>query len=67
MGVNNWPKLAIIILIILCATAMLALGKLDATQWFAVIGPFGGYLIGNGVAAKQGDPSSPALGPKDGR
>jgi len=64
MRVNNWPKLVIIALIIVCATVMLGVGRLDATQWLATVGPFGGYLIGNGVAARNGDSVESVVGPK---
>jgi hypothetical protein len=64
MSVTNVPKLAVICLIIVCATVALCIGKLDPVAWAAVIGPFGGYLVGNGVALRNGQAVQPALGKK---
>jgi hypothetical protein len=65
MGVNNPAKLYIIGLIVVCATVLFAIGRISSvTEYLAVVGPFAGYLVGNGIAAKRGDPSEPALCPK---
>lgn len=63
-NVNNPPKLYGIALFMVLASVGLFIGRLDATQWLASIGPFAGYLVGNGVAARKGDPIEPAISRK---
>ena len=60
-NVNNPPKFYGIMVIITLAFVGFFIGRMDFTQLAATIGPFGGYLVGNGVAAKRGDPVGPAV------
>jgi hypothetical protein len=48
-------KLAVVILVVLCASALLALERIDSDVWLGVVGPIGGYAIGNGVSVGTGN------------
>lgn len=63
MSVNNPAKLIGLCVLVVCSTLALATGKLHETAWVAIIGPIGGYLVGNGIAAKRDDPVEPVIGP----
>lgn len=65
MSVNNPYKFAIIILSLVLMGVMVVTNKAewnDLDQYFALIV---GYGIGNGVAAKRGQPSEPVFSPKE--
>lgn len=67
MGVTNAPKLLVIgLFVLLCGVALL-IGRVTFTEFAAITGPFVGYLVGNGVAAKNGDPVQPAIGRSAGK
>ena len=58
---NNPAKFWGIVLYLVLASTGWFIGRMDTTQWAAATGPLIGYLIGNGVAARKGDPIEPAL------
>lgn len=61
-NITNAPKLIIIGgYIAFCGIALL-IGRITFVEFGAVTGPFVGYLVGNGIAAKNGDPVQPAIG-----
>lgn len=60
---TNYLKLFIIALVVVCVTILLALHSISETTSVALIGPLVGYLVGNGVAAKQGITASPVFAP----
>ena len=59
MTVNNAPKFVGILFICLLVSLLLILGKMDQVAGAGIIGTALGYLAGNGVAAKTGDPIVP--------
>lgn len=61
--VNNVPKAVILILLIVMFTALRAVDMIDQVTYVALIGPIGGYAVGNGIAARQGEPVEPVFGP----
>jgi hypothetical protein len=61
MNINNAPKLYVALLVVVCCTVLLALGKINETAGMTTIGSVIGYILGNGVAAKNGDPVEPIL------
>lgn len=46
----------------LCLTAVFAVGTLSESGYIGLMGLLIGYLVGNGVAARAGDPVEPVLG-----
>lgn len=61
-SITNLPKLIIIALYIAGCFAALLIGRITFIEFTAAAGPFVGYLVGNGVAARNGDPVQPAIG-----
>jgi hypothetical protein len=59
MTINNMPKFVGILFICVLVSILLAIGKMDQVAGAGIIGTALGYLAGNGVAAKQGDPIVP--------
>jgi hypothetical protein len=43
----------------------MAIGKLDADNGIPIITLVIGYAVGNGIAAKQGEPVQPIIGRKE--
>lgn len=65
MTLANPPKALILLVALICVTVLMALGKISPEAGLPVITAFGGYGIGNGVAARAGKAADPILGPKD--
>lgn len=53
MIVNN-AKLILLLTTIVAATVLLALGKIEPVVWTGVVGPVGGYGLGNGITVATG-------------
>lgn len=64
MTVTNPPKALIALVALICITVLRALDKLDQASFNAIGGLIVGYAVGNGVAARKGDPVDPILGRK---
>lgn len=62
MNVNNPPKLYGILLTILGLFVLVGIGRVGFSEVLPIITLIVGYLVGNGVAAKRGDPVEPVLG-----
>ena len=62
MNVNNLPKLLVLLLAMILLTAVFGLGKLSESGYIGLMGLIVGYLVGNGIAARNGDTVEPALG-----
>lgn len=65
MTVNNAPKLYVALLVVMCCTLLLLFGKIGETAGMTTIGSVIGYILGNGVAARNGDPVEPILKTKE--
>jgi ABC-type lipoprotein release transport system permease subunit len=61
MSVNNAPKLIGILLAMVLLTAVFAVGRLTESGYLGLMGLIVGYLVGNGIAAKNGEPVEPAI------
>lgn len=61
MTFNNPPKAFLLLVAMLCVTVLLAIGAIDQSTGTAMIGSALGYIIGNGVAAKKGEPVEPVF------
>jgi len=60
--VNNPGKLAGVLVVLIFAGVGLLTSHITAGEWIAVSGPTLGYLLGNGIAARRGDPVEPVFG-----
>lgn len=60
----NHYKLIAIGMLIMASTLALLIGRIEFIEWFAVNGPFVGYLVGNGVATRSGLTASPVISPR---
>jgi hypothetical protein len=62
MKVTNPPKAFIALVALICITVLRALDKLDQASFNAIGGLVVGYAVGNGIAARRGDPVEPIFG-----
>lgn len=62
MTVTNPPKLYGIVAGMICVTVLIAIHAVDQAVGMPLLSGLVLYLIGNGVAAKNGQPSGPAIG-----
>ena len=65
MTIANPPKALIALVALVCITVLRALNKLDQASFNAIGGLIVGYAVGNGVAAKTGQPVQPIIGGKN--
>ena len=65
MTLTNPPKALIALVALICITVLRAIDKLDQASFNAIGGLIVGYAVGNGVAAKKGEPVQPIIGPKE--
>ena len=65
MTLTNPPKALIALVALICITVLRGLDKLDQASFNAIGGLIVGYAVGNGVAAKKGEPVQPIIGPKE--
>jgi len=65
--VSNPPKALIVLVALLCITALMIVNRLDPDHGLGVIGLIVGYAIGNGIAARDGDPIKPIFDQRDPR
>jgi hypothetical protein len=49
---------------LICMTVLIAVGAIDPDQGLPIITMIVGYAVGNGIAAKKGDPVEPIIGRK---
>lgn len=59
---QNPPKALIALIALLCVTTLLLSGRVSEEAGMGLIGLIVGYAIGNGIAAKNGDPVEPIIG-----
>ena len=64
MTVNNLPKFVILLVGLLCLTALMIADKIDMASGVPMLTMILGYAIGNGVNARQGNESSNVFGKK---
>lgn len=62
--VNDPGKLAVLALVEICATVLLALGRITDGEWQTITVGVLAYMYGNGRLARKGAPPAPMLGPK---
>jgi hypothetical protein len=62
LEVNNPPKAYIVILALLCITVLMVTNTIESDSGLGLLGLIVGYAVGNGIAAKQGEPVEPIIG-----
>jgi len=64
MTVKNPPKAWIILAGLIAVTVLIGLGRVTSEAGLPVITAFVGYAVGNGIAARRGEPVEPIFGPE---
>ena len=64
MTVNNAPKFIILLVGLLCLTALMVADKIDMASGVPILTMVIGYGIGNGVNSRSGEPPSNIFGKK---
>lgn len=62
INLNNPPKFYIVILALVCITVLMVTNTIDSDAGLGLLGLIVGYGVGNGIAARQGDPVEPIIG-----
>lgn len=65
MLVNNPPKFWLLVVVLVGVFVLLGIGRMSGDQGLPIITAIVGYGIGNGIAARNGEPVSPVFAPKD--
>ena len=65
MTIANPPKALILLVALLSLVLLMAIGKVNTEAGLPLISACVFYGIGNGVAARQGNPSQPIIGSKE--
>ena len=65
MNIANPSKAFIALVSLICLTVLIAVDAIDQDAGLPVITAIVGYAIGNGIAAKQGQPVQPIIGRKE--
>lgn len=61
MNVNNAPKLLGLMVALITFAVLFGLDKLSESAFVGLSGLIVGYLVGNGIAARNGQPVEPIL------
>jgi hypothetical protein len=64
MILQNPSKALIALVALICITVLIAVRAIDADMGMPIITMIVGYAVGNGIAAKKGDPVEPIIGRK---
>ena len=64
MTLQNPSKALIALVALICMTVLIAVGSIDSDQGLPIITMIVGYAVGNGIAAKKGEPVEPIIGAK---
>ena len=67
MTLQNPSKALIALVALICVTVLIAVGSIDSDQGLPIITMIVGYAVGNGIAARKGDPVEPIIGRKNGK
>jgi hypothetical protein len=63
MTLNNPAKLIAVCLLSVCMTVLMFANKVSSEAGVPFLTAIGGYALGNGIAARRGDPVEPIIGP----
>jgi hypothetical protein len=64
MILQNPSKALIALVALICLTVLMAVRAIDSATGMPVITLIVGYAVGNGIAARKGDPVEPIIGRK---
>ena len=64
MNIANPSKALIALVGLICLTVLMAVNVIDSQTGVPILTTIIGYSVGNGIAAKKGDPVTPIIGPK---
>lgn len=62
MTINNIPKLVVALVLSLCMTILMLAGVTSSEAGVPFLTAIGGYILGNGIAAKKDEPVEPIVG-----
>ena len=62
MTVNNLPKLFVATILIICMTVLMLAGTVSSEAGVPFLTAIGGYILGNGIAARKNEPVEPIFG-----
>lgn len=65
MKIANPSKAFILLVALICVTMLMAIGKVPTDAGLPLVSATLFYAIGNGVAAKTGQPVDPIIGKKE--
>ena len=64
MNIANPSKALIALVGLICLTVLMAVGAIESDTGVPILTTIIGYSVGNGIAARKGDPVDPIIGPK---
>ena len=64
MSIANPSKALIALCALICLTVLMTVKTIDQATGVPILTMIVGYAIGNGIAAKQGEPVEPIIGKK---
>lgn len=62
INLNNPPKFYVVVLALICITVLIITGSIEGEAGVGLLGLIVGYAVGNGIAARQGEPIEPIIG-----
>jgi hypothetical protein len=62
MTLQNPSKALIALVALICITVLIAVSSIDSDQGLPIITMIVGYAVGNGIAARKGEPVEPIIG-----
>ena len=62
LEINNPPKAYIVILALVCITILMITNTIESDSGLGLLGLIVGYAVGNGIAARSGQPVEPIIG-----
>lgn len=65
MTLQNPSKALIALVALICITVLIAVSSIDSDQGLPIITMIVGYAVGNGIAARKGEPVEPIIGRKE--
>lgn len=65
MMLQNPSKALIALVALICLTVLMAVRAIDSSTGMPVITLIVGYAVGNGIAARKGDPVEPIIGRRE--
>lgn len=65
MKLQNPPKAMIALVALICTTVLIGVNSITPEAGMPVVTLIVGYAVGNGIAARSGDPVEPIIGRKE--